>query len=462
MPALYISYRSLMVLTVGALLVPMLLVLGLRYSTAYGTWPPIGVDTWAFFFGWYVAFFLGLFFPLRLRSRAGPAAIEEGARQANFWVISLSCAAAIGAGLMTYNFAVIRGFGFDVPITELRTIVMNEASAGYVGSWLGGLGRLLVSAAAVAWIVACLKWRDLSWLAVSVLLVSTIAVFAYQAKFEGGRFFSSAILLASFFATVGFFVSDVSRKRRLDILAVRPTHITPVVLLLLMSVGVASYNEMVFVSRGAQSAQKFAVQKAADDLFSKKVVQAVGQERLADNQNPLAIAYLQYASNFDIDLSSARDNKEIEATYGRAMAWIYLTQGINEFDRIFQTENLKHAVGLYQFTQIGQILSKLTGTDMRYDVANNLPNNGTYVTLPGAIYVDFGAALALVLAALAGICFRVGVEEMFAGASTFLAILAPILFVVVATGPVTTLVPNLWPCAFWIALTQIPIRTKSP
>ncbi|WFU75672.1 hypothetical protein [Bradyrhizobium sp. CB2312] len=459
MPAFYISCRLLITLVAGTLLVPLALVLSLRYMTAYGTWPSISVGSCAFFLGWYLAFFLGFFLPVRWKSTIGWNAADQKIWDTNFWVISLSCAAAVGAGLMTYNFAIVRGFGFDVQVTELRSMVIDAASAGYVGSWLGGVGRLLISAIAVAWIVACLKWRDLSAQALTLLLISTTVVFAYQAKFEGGRFFSSAILLAAFFATIGFFVSDVTRERRVNILAVRPTHVAPVAILLLMLVGVTSYSELVFVSRGARSAQSFAQLKAADAPAAKKVEQIVGVERLADDQHPLAIAYLQYAANFAIDLSSARDSQRIATSYGQAMAWIYLTQGIGEFDRIFRIENLRHSSGFYQFSQIAQVLSKLTGADMRY--ANNLSNYGTYITLPGALYVDFGTVLALVLAALSGICLRAGVESMFAGAATFLAILAPILFVIVATGPVTTLVTNLWPCAFWIALTQIPISTKS-
>ncbi|WP_456634792.1 hypothetical protein [Bradyrhizobium sp. USDA 10063] len=446
-----------MMLVVGALLFPMALVLGLRYLTAYGTWAPVSLGAWAFFFGWYVAFFLGFFFPFRVRSEGKQPATGQAAWQANFWIIILSCAAAIGAGIMTYNFAVVRGFGFDVPATVLRSLVVEQANAGYVGSWLGGLGRFLVSAIAVAWIVTCSRWRAVSWLSLAALLASTVAVFIYQAKFEGGRLFFSATLLASFFASIGFLVSDVGQNGRVNILAVRSTHIAPVALLLLLSMGVSAYNDLVFVSRGVQSAQAFdRLKEVANAPAAKAVEQKVGTEQL-HNANPFTDVYLQYASVLNIELSSARD---VGASYGRAMAWIYLTQGISEFDRIFQSNNLKHAVGLYQFSQVGQILSKLTGTDMRYDMAKNLPNYGTYVALPGAFYVDFGAVLALVLAAVVGICFRTGIESMFSGASGFLTVLAPFLFVIVATGPVTSLVSNFWPCIFWIALVEIPLCAK--
>lgn len=456
MPYNYVPFRWSKIIVAGTLLVPLVLVLGLRYATAYGTWAPVSAGTWAFFFGWYLAFFLGFFLPVDLRSTAGRTPGDRATLDTNFWTIALSCTALMGAGLMTYNFAVVRGFGFDIPITELRAIVIEEALSGYVGSWVGGVGRLLVCAIAVAWILACSNWRGLSWLALAVLLVSTTAVFAYQAKFEGGRFFSSAILLAAFFSAAGFFVSDVSRKGRVDILAVRPTHVAPVALLLLMSLGVMVYNEMVFVSRGTQSAQNFARLREADAPAAKRVEQIVGRERVADNKNPLAIAYLQYASSFNIDLASARE----ETSYGRAMAWIYLTQGIGEFDRIFRIENLQHSAGFYQFSQIAQVLSKLTGTDMRYDVARNLPNYGAYITLPGACYLDFGVVFALVLALLAGVCLGAGTESMLSGGNTFLAVSAPILFVIAAAGPVTTLVPNLWPCVFWIALTRYPLPSR--
>jgi hypothetical protein len=242
---------------------------------------------------------------------------------------------------------------------------------------------------------------------------------------------------------------------------VRSRHVAPVALLLLMSVGVTAYNQHVFVSRGVQSAQNFDRLKAGDAAGSAPVAEKFELERLADKANPFAIAYLQYASAFDIDLSSVRDDEKIGTSYSWAMAWIYLTQGINEFDRIFRAENLKHSAGLYQFSQVAQVLSKLTGTDMRYDATKNLPNYGTYITLPGACYLDFGVGLALMFAALVGICFRAGVESMFSGANTFVAISAPILFVIVAAGSVTTLVPNFWLCIFWIALIRCSPRSKS-
>jgi hypothetical protein len=89
---------------------------------------------------------------------------------------------------------------------------------------------------------------------------------------------------------------------------------------------------------------------------------------------------------------------------------------------------------------------------MRYDLARNLPNVGTYTTLTGAFYLDFGTVPSLLLAALMGVGLRAGLQCIFDGATTTLAVTAPLVFVIMAAGPITTLLPNLWPCFVWIAL----------
>lgn len=117
--------------------------------------------------------------------------------------------------------------------------------------------------------------------------------------------------------------------------------------------------------------------------------------------------YYKFASGFEIDLRHLENLSRFDAgRYSSAMMWIYLTHAPNELDRIYR--NLDHSKGFYQFSQVAQILSKLTGRDFRYDLAAKLPNVGTYITLPGASYLDFGVGFGLMFAAAIGLGLGLG------------------------------------------------------
>lgn len=454
-----ISHRWLVVMTAMAILSPLALVLSLRLLTGYGTWRPVSLLGWIFVAGWYIAFLSG--FMVRVKSIPFAPRIRCFA---NHWVIALSLVALIGAGVMTYEFAIVRGYGFSTPIYDLRIMQVQQAAAGFLGSWLGGFGRLLVSAIVVAWIVTCLRWQDVSWGGLVVLLVSTLAIFLYQATFEGGRSFATALLLAVLFASAGSSIADVSRDGQARLSSLRFRHAAPLVLTFVMLLANNQYNLTVFASRGAQTIrtieqqldQMLSAPDSAHDTADEKAqkveqLEIIGQAR-ASSAPPYALAYLRYASDFDIDLSSIQDLDQLATKYSRAMGWLYVTQGINEFDRIFRLVELSHSHGLYEFPQIAQIFSKLSGRDMRYDLAQNLPNVGTYFTLMGAFYLDFGAIPSLVLAALMGAWLRHGLQCILGDTTNIFSLTAPLFFVIVAAAPVTTLLPNLWPCFVWISV----------
>ncbi|GAA0029522.1 hypothetical protein BwSH14_03330 [Bradyrhizobium ottawaense] len=382
----------------------------------------------------------------------------------NHWVMALSLASLIGVGAMIYELAIVRGYGFSTPVFDLRTMQVEQADAGFVGSWLGGFGRLFVSAIVAAWIVACLRWQALSWRGLVVLLVSTLAVFLYQAAFEGGRSFATALVLVVFFASAGSSIADVSHDGRLRLSSLRFRHAAPLVLAFVVLLANNQYNLTVFASRGSRTIQTIEQQldqtlsatasthETADDKAPKAEQLEIIDQARASSAPPYALAYLRYASDFDIDLSSIRDLDQLAVKYSRAMNWLYITQGANEFDRIFGLSNLSHSYGFYQFPQIAQILSKLLGKDMRYNLARNLPNVGTYITLMGAFYLDFGTVPSLILAALMGLGLRYGLQCMFDGATTIFSLSAPLILVIMAAAPVTTLLPNMWPCFLWMAL----------
>lgn len=463
-----IPHRWLVIMTAAVILALLAAVLGLRSLTSYGTWRPIAVYGWIFIAAWYFAFLSGFMMPVRTISFATQN------RYFAPWVIVLSLASLIGVGVMTYEFAIVRGYGFSTPIFELRSMQVQQAAAGYVGSWLGGFGRLLVSAIVVAWIVASLRWQDLSWGELAVLLVSTLAVFLYQASFEGGRSFATALLLVVFFACAASSIADVSRDGRVRLRSLRLRHAAPLMLAFAMLLANNQYNLTVFASRGARTIQTIEQQldktllatdsagKTAGEKARKiEQLEIIGHAR-ASSAPPYALAYLRYASDFELDLSSIPDLDQLAANYARAMRWLYVTQGINEFDRIFRLSDLSHSHGFYQFPQIAQILSKFAGRDMRYDLARHLPNVGTYITLMGAFYLDFGTIPGLILAALLGLGLRYGLQCIFDGATTTFALTAPLIFVIVAAAPITTLLPNLWPCFVWIALiSAAPLLTGS-
>lgn len=440
------TIQPLALLTATALLSSLLAVFLTRQITTFGSWQGIGTPTLVYIAAWYAVFLVGFLVPHPLLSQEPNGSIAA----LNTWVIVLAIAAAAGAAVLTYEFAIVRGYGFSTQVSELRVIQVNAASSGFIGSWLGGLGRLLVSAIVVAWVTVCLQWPSIRWKSLLVVAIATAAVFAYQAKFEGGRIFSTAAIVAALFACfIAYVAQEGLRLRAKTILQFS----IPAFLLIAMFVAVTVYSMQVFTTRGDYTAERTSV----SDKQNNSGAHPQGTLHPASTY---AQIFTKFASGFEIRVALPDPEKFDARDFSLAMAWIYMTHGPNEFDRIYRLDNLKLAMGFYQFSQVAQILSKLTGKDLRYDLAANLPNIGTYITLPGASYLDFGAVFGLVFAAMLGFGLRVGLSAAVLQPGSPIGASAPLIFILVLAGPVTSLVPNFWPCFVWIGLMMFSVVVR--
>lgn len=443
-----IPFAIVRVLIAVGLIAPLPAVLLLRNLDLYGTWKPIPLTVYVLFLGWYTCFFAGYFLirPVRMRSiRQMP--------NPNLWVPVLSLIAVVGAALLTYNFVVVRGYGFGTPVYLLRMRQVLDAEAGYVGSWIGGFGRLFMPAIIVAWLTATISWRRLRLPALTTLVCASLLVFVYQALYEGGRFFIVALILAALFGTFLWVLSDSGRDRVVDLRAFRLLHMVPLTISLSMALGASIYSSYVFAERGEH------VMERIDRLPPEEITELIFKP---DGKVPsaYALSYLNYAAIMDIDFSSFLDIETFDSRdYVRAMAWNYLTQGLGEFARLHRSEQLEHAGGLYQFPQAGQLLSLILGGDFRYKIPKGMPD-GTYISLPGAFYLDFGPMISFALAFGLGVVFRRGVDGAILGTGSVWTLTAPIIFVVVIAAPISSLIISLWPTAIWIALTVLKSNSQ--
>lgn len=475
-------------LITAGLLAPVALVFLLCNVTIYGTWAPIPIEVYGLFFGWYACFFAG-YFLVRLPRGSGAGRPPDP----NAWVPLLAIAAVVGAAMMTYNFAIVRGYGFGTPVSLLRMRQVMDADAGYVGSWVGGVGRLLLTAIIAAWIIATTSWRRLRLPSLLTLIGATLLVFLYQSFYEGGRFFIAALVISSLFGTMLWIVSEARRGSAIDLRALRLVHAGPLALLLTMAVGVTAYSSYVFTERGQHAAQR--VSQSSPETMAPETQEKLNRlipqqreqtgtteeprfqgetddkERSEETSPPrgsteegssdsprqpsrYALSYINYVAMMDIDMSSFRNAEGFSAAdYTRAMAWSYLTQGLSEFARLYRHPGFQHAHGFYQFSQIAQVLSLVTGRDIRYKAAEGLPE-GTYVSAPGAFYLDFGV-LGLLIAALLGVALRRGVDSAIFNAYSACILLSPLIMLVVVSASVSTLVPNIWPAAAWLACIEV-------
>lgn len=429
----------LSIFTAIVLLLSLLAMFLARELALFGSWREISTSTLVFIAAWYGVFLLGLLTP-----QPSPSWVRNpGVVSLNRWVFFLGVAATIGACLLTYEFAIVRGYGFSTEVSELRTLQVNAATAGFVGSWLGGLGRLLISAIVVAWVIACMQWASIRWKSLLVVGIGTIAVFAFQAKFEGGRIFSTATIVAALSSCMLCYVAQEGlRFRAKPMLQLS----APALLLIAMFIAVTVYNMQVFTTRADYTAGASRISESSPNIS------VLPTEEPPQQVTTYAKLYSDFAAGFQLDVALPPNEKFGPREYSAAMAWIYLTHGPNEFDRIYRIQNFHHAMGFYQFSQIAQILSKLAGEDLRYDLVANLPNVGTYITLPGASYLDFGIVFGLVFAAILGLGLRMGLSAAVLYPSAPIIACAPLIFIIVLAGPVTTIVPNFWPCFIWIGL----------
>lgn len=386
-----------------------------------GRWLRIDSSTWTLLGLWVVIYAASYWAALIWNVDRQPAkAALPDAQWFRRYAIVFSGIAAAGALMITYDFAIGREYGFTTGAAAIRAMETDGAMHGEGGgSFISGIGRLLIPALQVAWLLGAIGWRKLDVRAKAALIVATLLVFAEQTLFEGGRFYLAALIAGSLIAR---FAVDQEAMRPVA----APKRKVPWVRLVVLGIVALLIFSYVFI------------------------------DRVQERQGFYSTAYLGFADNFNLDVDS-RTADRFDGFFGPmwfalGMFWMYVTHGVSELDVLLETAGLAHAHGLYQFPHVGQAILVLTGIDIRYDVFLNLPNPGTYNTIYGANYVDFGNGGALLSAAVLGSSTAVGARRLANGRLRFLGLCAPILLTIGLFAPMVSLVPNLWPALIWAAL----------
>ncbi len=380
-----------------------------------GRWMPVSGLVWACLIGWVVIFAFSYVSVGRLK------ALSPGRRRlfpgtAGYVVMILMAISAIGAALVIFDFAVLRGYGFATSASLIRTLETEAALKGLsTSSGVSGIGRLALPAAFPAIILLFANPGALNAPKKIVFALMSVILLYEQLFFEGGRFFLTAAI--AIIAIVVFIRTRLSGSGGFKI--------SPRTLALIFAGGTVMllFFGYVFVSRITER----------DDFFWS--------------------AYRGFTTAFaidvDVDIIARFDGLFGSAWFSLSMLWIYLTQGLNEFDQVLLIDHFSHAQGLYQFPHFGQIVQIVSGLEWRYDLAANLPTLGTYLTMPGASYVDFGIigmfVTALVLGAATSICLKAFINHNRSG----FALCGPVLITIAIFSPVVSLLTTLWPAFIW-------------
>ena len=398
------------------------MIFALHFSSIGGQWWPLETATWALMVVWVWIYALSYLLAARWRERVPSVAIQPTAWW-NGWVAATSVAASAGALLIIYEFAILRGYGFATPVSLVR---IAEVESGGGGSWVSGIGRMLSPALLVGWIMAVLGWSAVRPPVRLLLVGATGLVFYQQAMFEGGRFFFASLLSASVVARLFAPVAS-ARPRRLNI-----TGKLALAVLFVLAVVVFGY---VFVDRAAASEIAFGDAYA---LFVSDLRLELGHDLLAKLDGPAGAVW-----------------------FASSMLWTYVTHAMSELDVLLREPNLVHAYGLYQFPQLGQLLTKMTGASYGYDVFSQLPSPGMYVTLYGASYIDFGHAGAMVTAVTLGAVTGKAMRHLASGRFAAFGLAAPLLWTVGLFAPITSVVTNLWPAMIWCVFIGLTAATRT-
>ena len=384
-----------------------------------GQWMPVASSTWIFILGW-VALYAASYLAFHQTARATQRPIlSQDAKLATTTMILMGIS-AFGAALVIFDFAVLRGYGLGTSAALIRALEADAAIKGLnSSSAVSGVGRLMLPAALPAFVLLVSNPRSLSPTQKSIAAVFGIILLYEQLFFEGGRFFltiSAAIALITYFTrlrlTRGSMKLNISAKA--------------VMLMLVGSVLMLTFFSYVFVTRIAER----------DDFFWS--------------------AYRGFTSYFAIDVD-VNVIARFEGVFGSiwfslSMLWLYATQGINEIDAVFALSSFNHAHGLYQFPHFGQIAQMVFGIEWRYDMIANLPTTGTYLTMPGANYVDFGLTGMFVSAIIFGGLSAWSMHRFASGHQTGFALCGPILIAVALFSPVVSLFTTVWPAFFWCVI----------
>jgi hypothetical protein len=389
----------------------------LRATAFGGVWRPVAAQTWAILAIWLISLVTGYGIGMRSVILPEAAPFMPPVAWFNRWVKRLSIAAIIGALLIVYEFAVLRGYGFSTPVEVIRQTEIENSLSGTGGAGISGVGRLLVPALIVGWVLTIVRPGPLArttWLS---LFLASIAVIWQQAMFEGGRLFLAGLLVSC----------AVAR------------HLRPP----------AAPHQMVSWRK------QRVLPIAALGAITLVLFGGIFLDRMSTRGSELDVGYEVFTGSFTIDVAE-RTYDSLAGGWAPVkfvtyMFWMYATQGPNEFNRLLEYPLQEHGYGALQFGQISHALSRLTGQDLTYKSFENMPNPGTYTTILGPNYMDFGFALSWLFALLLGYVTCTGARTISSGHLGWSALAAPMLITIGLFSPIVSLVINLWP-AVLIAL----------
>lgn len=405
----------------------------LRATSLGGVWAPIENSTWLILLIWIGLYWLAAYVVLK---KPPVIASSDALSSAQAWsrpLVILMSLSALGAALMIFDFAILRGYQFNTAAAAIRTEELNNAMAGRQSvSVISGAGRLLLPAFFGACIIAGRFWPDLSPRIKLFFALGTVFVFLEHFFFEGGRFFFAISAIVYAFAVLSRAEPKVTKLGREERRArIRKTlQIVAAVIAGTMLLSVIFY------------------------IFVDRVLQRGGY---------LWPGYLQFTSSFDIQphyyMGALFEGPFGAASFSFSMLWMYITQGINEFDLLLSARYFEHAYGLYQIPHLALIILVIFGVDIRYDALTYLPTYGSYSTGLGHVYVDFGVLGVLASAPIAAWLVCASTKRLIVGQANWFSMMAPLFLVIVVFSPTTSVIPNVWPTLAWMALAAL-FRTK--
>jgi hypothetical protein len=327
----------------------------------------------------------------------------------------LSIVSLLGSCYLILDFVYVRGYGWSTDVNLIRTLeVSGDAQAGGA---ISGIGRLMAPAVSAAWSIYLIHRKAFRRQTALLMAAALIVHLYFETKFTGGRFFLFIIILQFLLYTRYF--SD-RKKLSFRSLALRAA----VIVAFVFFVG------SVFVSRASVSGQVLTL------IFEASLTGHPAQ------MSPYLYAVL------DTNLGTVY--------FAVAYIWMYLTQGIGQFFVLLDAETLPAAYGFFQFPQMAQIASRLTGFDLGYDVFRNLENPGTYNTLFGAIYIDFGYGGLVLQTLLFFGMTGAAIARLTRGQIGPLSISASMLMAAAVLSPCVNVLTNVWLGIVWLFI-AIPL-----
>jgi hypothetical protein len=455
----FISRHSLM--WVLMLILAWVFVFTLRSVPIAGNWQPLGTDTLAFIASCLAAALAGGILAtlpsmgavISTEKSRGPDTIESA-------MLLLAFASLAGALVVILEFAVRRGYGFTTPVEIIRVMEVNRALKGSVPSAFSGAGRLAAGAIAAAWVLYFVAQTKLRTRTFVLMSISTIVGFILEARFMGGRLFIAGAWTAAFFAAVAGYTTGLRSGRTLSV--------RPFFGLILAGALIAGYFVFVFVERiAARGSDAQTVYEQYSEHFGGGL--EVGKSETPIEKTP-SVTTAGPVTTQPVSEPSPQTPAEAQDAEQAVVAkpsrlqtafnflWVYATQGLNELDRLLQIDGIKLAHGGIQFGKVAQILTVLTGRNLTYDMAANLPNPGLYWTMLGDTYVDFGYYGSMLAAAVFGFLLTYSARLAFAGRLGPLAMSFPFLMSLAMFSPMLSLVQNLWPSIFWLFVAWVMVR----